>query len=314
MTLRILITNDDGIGSPGIRRLAAAFAGPGHDVVVAAPAEESSGSSASLAAVEDEGRIVVARRALDGLPDVPGYAVAASPGFIALLATRGAFGPVPDVVLSGINRGANAGLAVLHSGTVGAAFTAAAAGCRAMAVSLDVLTASGAAARAGDPAPAAEGDGPPGTGGIGSPGAGGIGPPGAGGGGSAFSAGSGGAALRAVELVDDEQRNWDTPARVAVGLLSALLSAAPGTVLNVNAPDVPYHRLPGLRRASLARFGQVQMTVVESGEDFVRTAVEESGAAFDPGSDLAVLADGYACVTAVRAVTEVPDVDLPGLS
>ena len=49
-------------------------------------------------------------------------------------------------MLSGINRGANAGRAVLHSGTVGAALTAATNGCRAMAVSLDVLSAGEATA------------------------------------------------------------------------------------------------------------------------------------------------------------------------
>ncbi len=133
---RVLVTNDDGVDAPGIRALAEAARAEGHDVVVAAPREEASGMSAALTAVVADGRIVVERRELG---DYPAYAVAASPAYIAVLAGLGVFGPPPEVVLSGINRGANAGHAVLHSGTVGAALTAANNGARAMAVSLDVL-------------------------------------------------------------------------------------------------------------------------------------------------------------------------------
>jgi 5'-nucleotidase len=135
---RALITNDDGVESRGLRLLAQAATAFGLDVVVAAPLHESSGSSAALAAVQDGQRIVAQERELDGLDGIPVYGVDASPGFIALIATREAFGPPPDVVLSGVNRGLNAGHAVLHSGTVGAAMTGRVNGCRAMAVSIDV--------------------------------------------------------------------------------------------------------------------------------------------------------------------------------
>jgi 5'-nucleotidase len=133
---RVLITNDDGVDAPGIAALAAAAARAGHDVVVAAPMREASGLSAALTAVTDEGRIVVRRRTVSGLS---AYGVAASPAYIVVLAALGAFGDPPGLVLSGVNRGANTGRAVLHSGTVGAALTAANNGIRAMAVSLDVL-------------------------------------------------------------------------------------------------------------------------------------------------------------------------------
>lgn len=135
---RALITNDDGIGSEGVRQLALAVAAAGLEVVVAAPAEESSGSSAALSAVQADGRIVIERRRLDGLDEVNVFAVRALPGFIALLASRGAFGPKPDLVISGINKGANTGHAVLHSGTVGAALTGRTYGSRAMAASLAI--------------------------------------------------------------------------------------------------------------------------------------------------------------------------------
>jgi 5'-nucleotidase len=135
---RALVTNDDGVASEGLGRLARSAVAFGLDVVVAAPLHESSGSSAALAAVQDGQRIVVEDRTLPGLDGVPVFGVDAAPGFIALIATREAFGPAPDIVLSGVNRGLNAGHAVLHSGTVGAAMTARVNGCRAMAVSIDV--------------------------------------------------------------------------------------------------------------------------------------------------------------------------------
>lgn len=134
--LRALITNDDGIASEGLRQLALLAVEVGLDVTVAAPSSDSSGASASLSAMQVEGRVMVEKRRLSGLIEVPTFAVGAAPAFITLIATGGAFGSPPDVVLSGINYGENAGLAVLHSGTVGAALTGASRGCRALAVSI----------------------------------------------------------------------------------------------------------------------------------------------------------------------------------
>ncbi|WP_326949002.1 5'/3'-nucleotidase SurE [Amycolatopsis sp. NBC_01307] len=137
--MKVLVTNDDGVESPGLHALARGARDHGWDVVVAAPAEEASGTGAGLtAAAGDTRRVAVERREVPGLAGVPVYAVAAHPGLIALLAAQGAFGEPPEVVLSGINLGANTGRAVLHSGTVGAALTASLHGARALAVSLDV--------------------------------------------------------------------------------------------------------------------------------------------------------------------------------
>jgi 5'-nucleotidase len=134
--MRALITNDDGIEAAGLRVLAQAAVKAGLDVTVAAPDSERSGSGAALSALEPGGRLLVAEQPLDGLDGVPAFAVGASPALIAFVATSGIFGSVPDLVLSGINHGPNAGQAVLHSGTVGAALTAAAHGIPALAVSL----------------------------------------------------------------------------------------------------------------------------------------------------------------------------------
>ncbi|GGM80887.1 5'/3'-nucleotidase SurE [Dactylosporangium sucinum] len=264
---RIVVTNDDGVAAPGIRALARAAHELGHDVVVAAPRVEASGMSAALSAVTEQGRIVVAATELDGLPGVPAYGIAASPAYIAVLAALGAFGPPPGLLLSGINRGANAGHAVLHSGTVGAALTAANHGISALAVSLDVLT------------PAAG------------------------------STATGGAAVADLDTADDEFRHWATAAALAARLLPWLERATAGTVLNLNVPDRP--SAAGLRTATMAPFGQVQMALAESGDGFVRTVVEAYGPRTVPGSDLAWLAEGYATVTAIRPPAEHFGVDLP---
>lgn len=76
---------------------------------------------------------------LDDWPDGAVISVDATPALIALVALHEKFGAKPEMVVSGINRGANTGRAILHSGTVGAAFTASQYGCPALAVSLDVL-------------------------------------------------------------------------------------------------------------------------------------------------------------------------------
>lgn len=132
-----LITNDDGIDSPGLRSLARMAIDAGLEVVIAGPSEQSSGSSASILGANAEGRVPFSRREIDGF-DIPIFAVDAAPALISLIAAHGAFGFVPDVVFSGVNRGANVGHAILHSGTVGAALTAGVNGARGLAVSLDV--------------------------------------------------------------------------------------------------------------------------------------------------------------------------------
>ena len=135
---RVLVTNDDGIDAPGLLCLARHACEAGLDVTVAAPAQQSSGSSASIMAEDNDGRIAMERRELPDLDGIPAFAVHGGPGLIALIAARGAFGEAPELVLSGVNHGANVGRAILHSGTVGAALTGALNGSWAAAVSLDV--------------------------------------------------------------------------------------------------------------------------------------------------------------------------------
>src|SRR3954468_8704205 len=105
--MRVLVTNDDGIDSVGLHRLARVAVGAGLDVVVAAPDQEYSGSSASLTALADGGRLLVHERRIPDLGAERVLAVEATPGFIVFACARGAFGERPDLILSGINRGPN---------------------------------------------------------------------------------------------------------------------------------------------------------------------------------------------------------------
>jgi 5'-nucleotidase len=130
---RALITNDDGAASPGVIALASVARDAGFDVLVAAPHRQSSGSAASLWR-DPAATPLITSTEVDGLGEV--LAVAAHPGMITLLAMTGQFGPVPDLVLSGINDASNLGSGVLHSGTAGAAIIGAAYGAAAAAVSL----------------------------------------------------------------------------------------------------------------------------------------------------------------------------------
>src|SRR5690349_14722514 len=88
-------------------------------------------------AVRENGQVRLHARELPDLPGVPAFAVEGHPAFIVHAAGRGWLDPRPDIVLSGINYGANTGHAVLHSGTVGAALAASLHGWRGLAVSLD---------------------------------------------------------------------------------------------------------------------------------------------------------------------------------
>lgn len=239
---RILVTNDDGISARGLHVLAAAARTAGHDVTIAAPAVQSSGSSASIMAEDQDGRIAVERRTLDGLDGIPAFAVHGGPGLIALIAAHGAFGSPPEVVLSGVNHGANVGRAILHSGTVGGALTGGLNGAWGIAVSLDV----------------------------------GMRP---------------------------DTFHWETGADAAIGVLDRLLRHPRGTVVNLNVPNAASHR--GVREATLAPFGIVQTTLSEQGDHHIRLAVEDLPSTPVPGSDAALLAEGWSTVTAIEPVSGV---------
>jgi 5'-nucleotidase len=131
----ILLTNDDGIRSPGLWAAAEGLSDLGF-VVVAAPREQSSGAGRSMP-VDSDGKLHEEQMVVNG-KTWKVYAVGGSPaqavqhGILELLPRT------PDLVVAGINYGENLTVGVTISGTVGAALEGAAAGVPAMAVSLEM--------------------------------------------------------------------------------------------------------------------------------------------------------------------------------
>ncbi len=127
---RILVANDDGIGAPGLKVLEAVARSFTNDVWVFAPEFEQSGVSHSLSLHRPvRARRITRRR----------FAIEGSPTDCILMAIT-EFLPdrPPDLVLSGINRGANLGEEITYSGTVAAAMEATLLGVPAIAMSLEV--------------------------------------------------------------------------------------------------------------------------------------------------------------------------------
>ncbi len=137
--MRILMTNDDGVFSPGIAARArgrASMFGDRHDLVVVAPLSDHSGAGAAVGPVYERESIPYESLELPGLADVPVYGIDGPPSLAVILACIEGFGPPPDLVVSGINHGLNTGRSALHSGTVGATLTSAQFGIPGLAVSI----------------------------------------------------------------------------------------------------------------------------------------------------------------------------------
>lgn len=134
--LRVLVTNDDGVHAAGLHHLARAAVDAGHDVIVAAPQQDMSGSSASLGHFHPDNHIDLSSHEIPGVPELRSFGVDGPPALAVVAARLEAFGPAPDLVVSGINPGHNTGRATMHSGTVGAALTAANFGGRGAAFSI----------------------------------------------------------------------------------------------------------------------------------------------------------------------------------
>jgi 5'-nucleotidase len=133
----ILLTNDDGIRSPGLWAAASELSKIGY-VTVAAPREQSSGMGRSLPSTSD-GIIRKEQVQVNGQEwDV--YAVGGSPAQAVLHGILEIIPHKPNLVVSGINYGENVGLGITISGTVGAAMEAAAMGIPALAISLQTET------------------------------------------------------------------------------------------------------------------------------------------------------------------------------
>jgi 5'-nucleotidase len=124
--MRILLSNDDGYFAPGIEHLARALGDLG-EITVVAPERDRSGASNSLTL----DRPLSLRRTANGF-----YHVNGTPTDCVHLAVTGMLETLPDMVVSGINHGANMGDDTIYSGTVAAATEGYLLGVPAIAVSL----------------------------------------------------------------------------------------------------------------------------------------------------------------------------------
>jgi 5'-nucleotidase len=249
--VRILVTNDDGVGSPGIKALATALVMDGHDVTVFAPTTDRSGAGAAIGKLYGEAPPPVVRADWPDLPGVPVHALDAPPATAVLAACLGAFGEKPELVASGINPGQNTGHLVLHSGTVGAALTAAGLGVPGLAVSLQY-------------------------------------------------------SLEGEYL-------WETAATFAAAAVEWVARAGDGTprVLNMNAPNLPVNEVKGVWEAELAAHGEVWIASADvSGGDLKIEFAGRGEAA--PGTDVALIRDGYVAVTPLVSISRAAPGDVRG--
>ncbi len=125
--MRILLSNDDGYFAPGLSVLSATLKSQGHSVTVVAPERDRSGASNSLTL----DRPLMVRKSPVGFHYVNG-----TPTDCVHLAVTGLLPELPDMVISGINHGANMGDDTVYSGTVAAATEGFLLGIPSIAVSL----------------------------------------------------------------------------------------------------------------------------------------------------------------------------------
>lgn len=250
--MRIGLTNDDGVLAPGIARLAAEMRGAGHEVVIAAPPRDMSGAAASTGAdLQKSPGIEITPVEVGGQV---AYQVAGPPALCSLLLIRGAFGPPVEFMMSGINPGANLGISVLHSGTVGAVVTAGNFGVPGLAVSMD--------ARA-----------------------------------------------------DASDEVWQAAATLARVVVESTDWARPRHVASINVPGLPLDQIKGIRPTVLHHTPGFRSTGVEtveesaSGVRLVRFKYEKLDEAVNVNTDVGAIRQGYASVSWLRSLSEVPAQD-----
>jgi 5'-nucleotidase len=288
-----LVTNDDGVDAPGLAALTRALVawqekeaaeGIEHQIVVVAPDSNFSGAGAAVGHVADRTVIGYRRARVVGAENVEAFGLGASPALSVIVGALGAVGAKPDLVLSGINHGVNVGRSVLHSGTVGAALTASQLGISALAVSLRV---------GANPDP------------------------------------------------------WESAADLAVSMIAPLAAAPVRTVLNLNVPALPISEIRGVRWARVSGEGLIK-AARGSGWEEPDPAEREGPAAAEAGQsmiegvggaergeilltvgtpfprpedrdlseateDAALIAGGYATLTALRGPRADEDSELIGL-
>ncbi|WP_019500378.1 5'/3'-nucleotidase SurE [Pseudanabaena sp. PCC 6802] len=137
--MNILISNDDGIYSPGVKALADALSHGEHEITVVCPDRERSATGHALT-IHHPLRVEAIENVYH--PSVKAWACSGTPSDSVKLALDALMSDRPQLVLSGINRGANLGTDVLYSGTVSAAMEGVLEGIPSIAFSLTSFTAT----------------------------------------------------------------------------------------------------------------------------------------------------------------------------
>ncbi len=140
--MRVALTNDDGIHAIGLRAIYQALLDAGHEVHVIAPMTEQSAVGHAIT-ISGPLRVKLLKE-----PGFSGYGIYGTPTDCVKLGIGELIGKRPDIVVSGINAGANVGPDILYSGTVAAATEAAHLGFPALAVSYDSFAATDLSAHA----------------------------------------------------------------------------------------------------------------------------------------------------------------------
>ncbi|MFZ4674238.1 MAG: 5'/3'-nucleotidase SurE [Nodosilinea sp.] len=135
--MNILVSNDDGIFALGMRTLATTLAAAGHQVTVVCPDRERSATGHGLT-MDRPIRAEMIESVFK--PDIQAWSCSGTPADCVKLALGALMATPPDVVVSGINHGANLGTDVVYSGTVSAAMEGVMEGIPAIAVSLTSFT------------------------------------------------------------------------------------------------------------------------------------------------------------------------------
>lgn len=130
----ILVTNDDGIHSPGLHAVVKAVCDLG-EVMVAAPRQQQTGAGRSYPPVRDKS--IYREEIPVNCQTVTAYGIEASPAQAVMAALLDLVPRSPDLLISGINFGENVGTSVTTSGTVGAAIEAASFGVPGLAMSVE---------------------------------------------------------------------------------------------------------------------------------------------------------------------------------
>ena len=116
--MKLLVSNDDGISALGIRTLANTLAAAGHEVTVVCPDRERSATGHGLTLLQPI-RAEIVESVFH--PHIKAWACDGTPSDCVKLGLWALLDSPPDLVLSGINQGANLGTEILYSGTVSAA-------------------------------------------------------------------------------------------------------------------------------------------------------------------------------------------------